>query len=499
MRALLIVSVVAALLGACGHKAPYSDRLLSIEKMAVDQPMEALRQLDSTSASLSTAADSALHALAYSEAARCLGLKLYSEDYIRPALTLFEADGDRKRAVRAELMYALSLFDAGKPVVATANLKQTEADMLRISGNDHRRLGWLYMALAQANALAGHSQLATDYYNKAARQSSAAGDAYTEMLSRYRLAILYYRERRSGALDSLVLCMRSVPTADNTMPRAMVATADGMASLLRGDSLRAIHCLQEAQPLDPDRIAALVGGDLMAKFGRMAEAEVCWYDAANSIDNRVCTQALQRLAQQADSSGGEQRQLFLSQLLNHRYAASLPTDSAARIVGVQQTFDAQLSAAASRHRIFSLSAIIGLLLAMAAAALAVLRRRKLRRQQAQQAWDIEKELLHCPAVDAFHQLSRRGRPAADDDWGQLEQLVTARDKHLDALLAAHRSLSATERRLVVLIRLRFQPAEAGALLAMSPQSVTNMRVRLLPKLFGDKGGAREFDRRIHSL
>lgn len=34
---------------------------------------------------------------------------------------------------------------------------------------------------------------------------------------------------------------------------------------------------------------------------------------------------------------------------------------------------------------------------------------------------------------------------------------------------------------------------------ISAQSVTNMRQRLMLKIFGDKGGARDFDRRIREL
>ena len=42
----------------------------------------------------------------------------------------------------------------------------------------------------------------------------------------------------------------------------------------------------------------------------------------------------------------------------------------------------------------------------------------------------------------------------------------------------------------------FQPSEIAILVASSPQSITNLRVRLLQKLFNETGGAKDFDQRI---
>ena len=47
--------------------------------------------------------------------------------------------------------------------------------------------------------------------------------------------------------------------------------------------------------------------------------------------------------------------------------------------------------------------------------------------------------------------------------------------------------------------MRFQPSEIAVLVGASPQTVTNSRTRLLGKIFGEKGGARDFDRRIRQM
>jgi hypothetical protein len=57
-------------------------------------------------------------------------------------------------------------------------------------------------------------------------------------------------------------------------------------------------------------------------------------------------------------------------------------------------------------------------------------------------------------------------------------------------------LSTKEQAVCLLIRQHFQPSEIAILVASSPQSITNLRVRLLQKLFNEAGGAKDFDQRI---
>lgn len=60
-------------------------------------------------------------------------------------------------------------------------------------------------------------------------------------------------------------------------------------------------------------------------------------------------------------------------------------------------------------------------------------------------------------------------------------------------------LSVRDIRICMLIKLRFIPTEIAALIGESPQTITNRRARLLGKVFGEKGGAKDFDARIQKL
>ena len=114
-------------------------------------------------------------------------------------------------------------------------------------------------------------------------------------------------------------------------------------------------------------------------------------------------------------------------------------------------------------------------------------------------WDMEDRLISDDRVYALHRRASAGRLAEPQDWNALHQLTNRYDGNLCALFANHSNLSPNEINVIILTRLRFIPTEIAVLTGMSSQSVTNTRARLLQKIFGVKGGAKDFDDRIRSL
>ena len=119
-------------------------------------------------------------------------------------------------------------------------------------------------------------------------------------------------------------------------------------------------------------------------------------------------------------------------------------------------------------------------------------------KDAPEKWNIENMLLNADAVISLHRIASKGQTANEVNWYQLNQLISERDKNL-AISLNNLKLSEREEHVIMLIRLRFIPSEISVLMNISAQSVTNMRQRLMLKIFGDKGGARDFDRRIMEL
>jgi DNA-binding CsgD family transcriptional regulator len=120
-------------------------------------------------------------------------------------------------------------------------------------------------------------------------------------------------------------------------------------------------------------------------------------------------------------------------------------------------------------------------------------------KEAPENWSIENMLLNADVVISLHRIASRGQCANEVNWQQLTQLISERDKSMAILLSNNPELSDREQHVVMLIRLRFIPSEISVLMDVSAQNVTNMRQRLMQKMFGENGGARDFDHRIHEL
>ena len=108
-------------------------------------------------------------------------------------------------------------------------------------------------------------------------------------------------------------------------------------------------------------------------------------------------------------------------------------------------------------------------------------------------------LLDENLVYWFHRKADAGRQPDHDDW---KEIATLFDHHLPGFVQAlnrNETLSERDVHICMLIKLRFQPSEIATLVGASPQSITNSRTRLLGKIFGEKGGARDFDRRIRDM
>ena len=99
-------------------------------------------------------------------------------------------------------------------------------------------------------------------------------------------------------------------------------------------------------------------------------------------------------------------------------------------------------------------------------------------------------------VYELHRYSSVGKMPTQEQWIALH---SAANKYIPFFLSRlHKinDLSAREINICLLTRLHFSPSEIATLTDISPQNVTNIRSRLLRKIFSVSGGAAEFDRRI---
>ncbi len=116
-------------------------------------------------------------------------------------------------------------------------------------------------------------------------------------------------------------------------------------------------------------------------------------------------------------------------------------------------------------------------------------------------WKITTALLGSTVVSLFHEKASMGLPATTDDWQGLRELL--HDQLPDFLYQLDQfsyKPNLRETQVCILVKLRFIPSEICALLDVSPQVTTNIRNRLMKKLFGEANGkAKTFDERIRNL
>jgi hypothetical protein len=188
--------------------------------------------------------------------------------------------------------------------------------------------------------------------------------------------------------------------------------------------------------------------------------------------------------------------LNLSKRLNSFYSENYEKSDAAGIIDMQQQYDKQQK---ERHQ-YSLTIclltalIIAIIIAVIVAWYYIASHRELvqmQRQKVVQARENSRQMKDV--VARLHKSADRGIPAPDEDLSTLAQLSYAASP---ALLSLLKPLGSREQAVCLLIRQHFQPTEIAILTSSSPQSVTNLRVRLLQKLFGMNGGAKDFDYQI---
>lgn len=344
---------------------------------------------------------------------------------------------------------------------------------------------------------------------KALASARQSGSADNEGVALNAMALAWRQTENS---DSFALAVRRIqeilPRVSREQSAPLVSTV-ALGLLEQGDTVKAEQLLTDNCDKDPDRRASLYLGDVYAAKHQKLQAVSCWYDAADSFDHEIHRTALQRLAEAAAVRSDLTSALYLSQQLNDVYARAVTAEETAQVADVQVRFDQEATQQQPRH-IWVMGVLVGVLVLGVLLVLWGYDRRKVRRlrrdiakYQNDQAkpvqWDKADTLLSAPEVQRLHEAAAKGQMADRALWNDVHRFLGAHDPHLSALLADHPTLAWSEVNLIMLIRLRFAPSEMATLTGVSSQNVTNLRVRLLRKMFGEKGGARDFDARIRLL
>ena len=158
---------------------------------------------------------------------------------------------------------------------------------------------------------------------------------------------------------------------------------------------------------------------------------------------------------------------------------------------------------------------IGLITILAVTNYVVSRRRRQRLQlQLQQIQEVQQERPQAVrqaiasvesaffASDDYEMLQRRiatGQLLKEDDWRDIETQIKKVYPGFGSQLRGLHAMSQLEYHVCLLVKLRIAPKDIAAVLARDVSTISTVRSRLYKKVFGQKGGARDWDEFILSI
>lgn len=508
-------------------------------------------------------ADSALYELAYTEAVHGLDVKLTNSRYISESVAYFDRCSDKRRRARALVQLALCLYDNGQLHDAVLNMKIAEeaaagTDDSFLSFRVAAALAQMNIVTGHHDLVMKHRRMELDAAQRTGSTNHVArawNDMATEYLrinrtDSFMMCMNHCRPLLPKAGPEVQSLIRTnlgcyymnrgdTARANRLLTMAYVGCPDRMASLRLGDIYAAANDMKRAERMwydaaDSD-VPAISKSALkklinLARIRNDEKSQLFLSDRLNNVyDRDVSTETASSLVElQNNYDSRRSERIYRAQMMRLGGAAVILIMALAgflvyhrrrvshygRVINRQKLTLKELNAGYTRD-LENYRALRQRLDELQQARekdvrLIEEKTHELEKMQAQLAgyqndrrnpeqWNMEDRLINADCVYALHRLASVGRTAEKQDWDALHQLTNSYDGRLNTLFAEHTKLSPNEINVTILTRLRFIPTEIAVLTGMSSQSVTNTRARLLQKIFGVKGGAKEFDDRIRNI
>lgn len=515
MRSLAYL-ILSFLIVGCSHEQPHNEFLTKAEAIVFEQPDSVVRLLAPRWYDTQmNDADRALYGLLYTEALHRSGLLTESDSLILFSRKYYEEKGDQKHLSRALLHHAIILYKQKLVHEAVLSMKQAESlaqDM------DQPAFKWyLYSVLGDVNDNVGNYTQTLRYYKQALEEARRYKKDEWMVQTLNNIATTFDLLGQPDSLKYYTDLARPYAPKTEGDIRATYLVNKASYLMTLGKYQEAKRLLMESMSHSPMDRASKLLADIYMKEGDMEAAVQQWYRLTNSMSPDVCIESYRLLIQHLDRNGDKDRALEYSQRLNEVYQKLYERNDAAGVIDMQVQYDEQQKERRQYRTTIALLAGI-ILIALAATIIIRYSRRRIdllnaRFLESQQKYDLTRSELtrmrhqkeremkensqQLKAVIArLHASANKGRVADDEDLNSLAQFSYASSPELQVLLSV---LNTKEQSVCLLIRHNFLPTEIAALTISTPQTITNTRVRLLKKLFGQTGGAKDFDAAIKKI
>ena len=529
MRKPLIYIIILSLLvvGCAEERHTHNPQLIVLDSLQRVSPDSAFSMLDKLN-TVFLPEDSVYNNLIYTETILNKTVSYASDSAINKIVDYYTVKQNNVLLGRAYLCRSINRYKNGRSSCAITDALMAE----KLLPTDDKYYGCkVQLLLGLINLDAGCYRISLERLKLASRYADEFGKNPTLIAQSYNYMAEAYD--RCGRRDSFMFCIRHIKPLLSKLDnytKADINVNIGDMYMRAGKLNKALSYLSEGEIYDFSYKASYIMGKVYFMMGNSKKANAHWMDAANSGSLPIREESLASLIK-LNPNKVELYQQFYSV---YKEMPHVDSDELS-------AFQMRLAQQEMQHETYIrtitlLYIIIGILLLLILSYLYYHHKMKIVRRrlsdinarylgyledynnakcnieelknkivkyqedkEAPENWSIENMLLNADVVISLHRIASRGQCANEVNWQQLTQLISERDKSMAILLSNNPELSDREQHVVMLIRLRFIPSEISVLMDISAQNVTNMRQRLMQKMFGENGGARDFDRRIHEL
>ena len=515
MRNILCIIILIIIVG-CSHEQTHNELLTHAEQIVFTQPDSVVGLLSpSWSDTAMSEADRALFGLLYTEAIHRSGLYIGTDSLIKASKEYFERHGDNKHLAQSLLHHGIILYQQQKIREAILSIKQ--AEQMARDLNEPAFDWYLFSVLGDVNDNVGDYTTTLRYYKQALKAAQLVDNEQWAAQTLNNIASIF---DVLGENDSLKYYLEQAkPLADSIEGdvRANYLVNNASYLMKTGKTDEAKRFLTESMKIFPTDRGNKLLADIYVQEGDTSSAVLQWYKLTTSLSPDVAIQSYQLLIEHLNLLGDTENAAVYSLRLNEVYRDLYDRKDAAGIVDMMTQFDEQLKERKQYRTVIAMLAAIIFLMIISASIAWYSRRRidklNARFAESQEQYNLtrseltqvrrqkereqrENSLQMKETVSRLHASANKGKPVADEDANELAQLSYAQKPELRELLS---SLNSKEQLVCLLTIQNFLPTEIATLTISTPQAITNTRVRLLKKLFGATGGAKDFDNAIKQV
>lgn len=534
----------------CSNEQSRSRMLDKIERQVNIAPFSAMARLDSLDADNLSEAHRALYILLRAEGLHRLKLPQDNVGTLDESIAFFRTNGDKGRAARSMLHHGIALYENNRRREAMSVIleasemgKDTVAPFFNFYLNE---------SLGYINHYIGSNKNALHHYRMALHHARYCADENLRVSAINSITDIF---DNLDMPDSMSLYISRIDPFNRQLDEELLAqmfTNKASLALRMKDTVEAVSLLNKAMETHTLVFKARkLMGDIYAGRGNMDKACELWLEATIRPQRDINFDANMKLFKHFDSTHQYMRAINVIKRMTLQYEAVCADEGLTGIAGAQAQHEIEASRKIQERKLRNMVAVVVLIVVITVTTVVYQRRRirnlnknysadmmtynivsdrmaalmkknetdettiarktdEIKQLQEKLAeyqddrrqpddWNMQEQLMQAPIVTRMHALASRGMEADDTEWKEMYELTRTYLPQLTALLYGTTVINTNEINVCLLIRLRFIPSEIAVLTGTSPQTITNIRSRMLSKLFNEKGGARDFDARIRTI